>query len=179
MFEVGWTAARKASCAVGCDKAGRSRLGLVADLALMFDTTVGLLALLAVFVGAGLIVCFARFCALGARRARADLTVDLDRLFPGGLAFLAFLTVFLEASLTFCAGRLARFGTLSVAPLFARRLIVRALGAVFECSRCFFSCASIFRSFFSSFLRLFSSFVLFLSFLLSRVLDAMASSRPS
>jgi hypothetical protein len=183
VFGGGKTAAGNVSCeypAVGRDTARRARFGLLADFDAVFDTSFGFFAILAAFLGARLTLSagrFARLGALGVRRARVALTVDLALLSVAALAFLAFFAAFLVAGLTFCAGRFACFTTLRAATLFARRFILRArFGAVFAGLGYFLSCSSTLRSFFSSFLRRFSSFALFLSLLLSRLFDAMASS---
>jgi hypothetical protein len=170
--------------AVGRDTARRARFGLLADFDTVCDTAAfGVFAILALFLGARLTLSagrFARFGALGVRRARVAFAVDLALLSAAALVFLAFFAVFLGlglTGLTVCTGRFACFNTLRVAPLFARRLILRArFGAVFVGLGYFLSCSSTLRSFFSSFLRRFSSFALFLSLLLSRFFDAMASS---
>ena len=186
LFEAGRTAAGNVSfeCpAVGRDTARRARFGLLADFDTVFDTAFGFFAIFAVFSGARLTLSvgrFARFGTLDVRRARVALAVDLALLSEAALAFLAFFAALLGAGLTFCTGRFACFSTLCAGTLFARRFILRArLGAVFDGLRYFLSCSTTLRSFFSSFVRLFSSFAFFLSLLLSRFFDAMASSRPA
>jgi hypothetical protein len=113
--------------------------------------------------------------ASGVRRTRVDLDAGFFLL---GAAALGFRAAFVRTGFAGFGGRLATFGAWRAGARFGGRFASLVGAATLEACVILLRRSWTLRSFFSSFLRLFSNLALFLSILLSRLLDATASSHP-